>query len=440
MAELSNNNLLRSWKEVAAHLGCDRRTCYRWEKSFGMPIHRARGETSKSSVFAYKDELDQWFQVTFRSSSLPPVKATNTQKRLLLAALSAVPLIIVGIALAIRGTPVLQQPVDFRIDRSTLIILNKNNKELWKHDTGIEDLQPESFYRAHFQFLSRNEGGSLPSLVIKDINRDGNNEVLFAPKRLGDQTGEGWLFCYNFKGRELWTFLGGKELKCSRKIFSPDYRIAGFDVHDLNADGLLETVVYSFQAPDWPCQMAVLDIHGRKVGEFWNAGYFTQLAYYDIDGDGREEIMVVGANNEYKGGCLIVFDSEKISGCSPQSGEYLCEGLGKGSEKYYVSFPFTDVAKALNLIVEGIKYVEILRNRRILVTSYLHMRYEFDFNLRCLDVSLGHEYQARHIEMKEAGRIQSVLDDVYREKLRMSVRYWDGRVWVAEPTPNLATR
>jgi hypothetical protein len=35
MAELSKVNLLRSWKEIAAHLGIDARTCYRWEDSRG---------------------------------------------------------------------------------------------------------------------------------------------------------------------------------------------------------------------------------------------------------------------------------------------------------------------------------------------------------------------------------------------------------------------
>ncbi len=37
-------------------------------------------------------------------------------------------------------------------------------------------------------------------------------------------------------------------------------------------------------------------------------------------GDGREELIVVGVNNEYRGGCLIVFDTRRISGASPQTG------------------------------------------------------------------------------------------------------------------------
>ena len=63
------DNVLRSWKEIAAYLGYDQRTCCRWEQKFGMPVHRAEGGASKSPVIAYKDEIDGWFQATFTNSN-----------------------------------------------------------------------------------------------------------------------------------------------------------------------------------------------------------------------------------------------------------------------------------------------------------------------------------------------------------------------------------
>ena len=53
------DGLLGSWKEIASYLGVDKRTCYRWEKKLGLPIHRFEG-TQRSRVFAHKDELDRW--------------------------------------------------------------------------------------------------------------------------------------------------------------------------------------------------------------------------------------------------------------------------------------------------------------------------------------------------------------------------------------------
>ncbi|MFO7733053.1 MAG: hypothetical protein R6X21_05325, partial [Candidatus Aminicenantes bacterium] len=52
-------NRLSSWKEIADYLDCDTRTCLRWEKSFGLPIHRLEG-AKKSRVYAFRDEIDRW--------------------------------------------------------------------------------------------------------------------------------------------------------------------------------------------------------------------------------------------------------------------------------------------------------------------------------------------------------------------------------------------
>ena len=62
--EGKKENLLLSWKEIAAYLDCNVRTCLRWEKKHGLPVHRV-DEKSRATVFAYKEELDDWLvQIT----------------------------------------------------------------------------------------------------------------------------------------------------------------------------------------------------------------------------------------------------------------------------------------------------------------------------------------------------------------------------------------
>ena len=439
MREIDKDNLLRSWKEIAAYLGCEIRTCYRWEARHGMPVHRAEKGEKRSPVFAYKDELDRWFRETFRDSSQSWAKPREERSYLRWIAAGVAVLALAGAFLLFRGGRGGggRQPAGFSIEGSTLVVLDKGGRELWRRDTGLEDLQTEDFYRRNFQVMHRDEATILPALVIRDIDGDGDREVLLAPKRVGGQTGEGYLHCFNRKGAELWKFRGGRELACEGQVFSPDYRIAGFHTHDLDGDGRLETVVESFQAPGWPCQLAVLDASGKMVGEFWNTGYLRGLAYHDLDGDGREELIVCGANEEYRGGCLIVFDAGRIGGSSPQTGQYACEGLGPGLELYYVTVPLTDVAEAEGLHVDGLRHVEITGNERIRVTAESGLYYEFGFDLERLQVSWGSDYIARHREMAKAGRIASVLDGAYREALLKCVRYWDGAAWVAGPAKNL---
>ena len=57
------NDRLDSWKEIAAYLKKEVRTVQRWEKSLDLPVRRlAHGK--QGSVFAYKSELDAWWQLS----------------------------------------------------------------------------------------------------------------------------------------------------------------------------------------------------------------------------------------------------------------------------------------------------------------------------------------------------------------------------------------
>jgi hypothetical protein len=172
------------------------------------------------------------------------------------------------------------------------------------------------------------------------------------------------------------------------------------------------------------------------LGEFWNSGYLKYPVFYDINGDGREELIVVGVNNEYRGGCLAVFDTRGISGASPQSGEYACQEYEPGSELYYVTVPYSDVSAALGIVVDGFCYAFITGNDRISATHNLNLIYEFDFALKCVQVSYGHSYENQHGEMAKAGKITSVLGDEYMRSFKEGVRYWNGSAMVPEPSMN----
>jgi TolB-like protein/tetratricopeptide (TPR) repeat protein len=50
---------LDSWKEIAAYLKRDERTVRRWEKE-GLPVHR-HTHKKKATVYAYKSEIDSWW-------------------------------------------------------------------------------------------------------------------------------------------------------------------------------------------------------------------------------------------------------------------------------------------------------------------------------------------------------------------------------------------
>ena len=61
--------ILNSWKEIAQYLGRGVRTVQRWERDFGLPIHRPKGQ-NRSATLALSSELDEWLRETPVRSSL----------------------------------------------------------------------------------------------------------------------------------------------------------------------------------------------------------------------------------------------------------------------------------------------------------------------------------------------------------------------------------
>jgi tetratricopeptide (TPR) repeat protein len=71
---LDEKKILQSWKEIASYLGRAERTCRRWEKDFGLPVHRMDG-SPRASVFAYKEELDRWLDKLLHEKEISSKKS-----------------------------------------------------------------------------------------------------------------------------------------------------------------------------------------------------------------------------------------------------------------------------------------------------------------------------------------------------------------------------
>jgi PAS domain S-box-containing protein len=61
---MTSQNVLTSWKQIAAFLKREVRTVQRWETTRGLPVHRTPGDP-RGVVYAFQDELTEWL----RSSS-----------------------------------------------------------------------------------------------------------------------------------------------------------------------------------------------------------------------------------------------------------------------------------------------------------------------------------------------------------------------------------
>ncbi len=431
----SNEHRLNTWKEIAQYLGCGVRTCRRWEIELGLPVHRVR-DSGKSRVYAHKDEIDEWLNVRRQNNSHP--RNNISIKKIFIKKIGPVFLIpvLLGLFYVFYNLWENKNPKSFKIVGTELVILNEKDKEIWRFDTKVNNLVTEEEYLNRSQFKRRNSKTHhvyLPYVSIEDLDNDSKKEVLFSIQTQ-DNFNEGLLLCFNHKGKELWRFQGGKELTFGNEKFSHDYRIDGFGVEDLDNDSNMEILVISDQRYFYPTQMVVLDNSGEMIGEYWNSGRLTDFVCKDLDEDGHKEIIVAGMNNEYKKAALIVFDSTRVDGASPQGSDYKCSELSQGTEKYYVLFPRTDVDRLDNLL-ETILSVKLLQGRRLSVlTKFSNIFFELDYNLEIKEIHISNSFEQNHRNAVKLGRISSSLNEEYLDNLKNGLLYYDGESWVPQAT------
>src|ERR1051326_6780017 len=112
---------LESWKEIAAYLKQGDRTVQRWERTEGLPVRRL-GQDHTGFVFAYKAELDTWWQKQSRrleSQAEPetPSHDSNARTRWFTAALVTLVAIATGtIVWRQSSTTVTYQPIPITTD------------------------------------------------------------------------------------------------------------------------------------------------------------------------------------------------------------------------------------------------------------------------------------------------------------------------------------
>lgn len=428
---------LNSWKEISTYLNIDISTCRRWAKAKGLPV-KCRHDGPKAPVFAPINELKQWLR------ERPPFTEKN-QKPLLKKSKSRLSgnhaiwlfssMILTGIILfAFVKRDTNMEPVDFRFEKSFLVIVDYLGRDLWRYDTRLTDINPEE-YRSRFQFIPTDSSPMKSAyLVISDLDQDGSKEILFSTQNRDDFLGEGHLICFGFDGKVKWEIKTGHEMSFGGEHYAGDYRVGGILVEDIDNDGLREIFVFSNHYPYFPAQLLILDVNGNQIGEFWNSGHIAGISFYDPDGDGSKKLLAWGVNNEYKKGFLAVFDPFKIQGVSPQiKREYACLKNGNGTELFYILIPRTDVDRQSELR-ESVQTVEINSSNELLVkTEKTQLYYKFSQQFIPKQLLLSDTFERMHREMRESGRIISRCDEAYRRDLENGILYWEGAKWTTRP-------
>ena len=94
-------------------------------------------------------------------------------------------------------------------------------------------------------------------------------------------------------------------------------------------------------------EVALVDLNGQILREYWHTGHFSALKLADLDSDGRPEIYLAGISNGYKCATLVALDPDTFTGASREDPDYQLMDLPAPRETARVLFPRTVINRAL---------------------------------------------------------------------------------------------
>lgn len=140
--DTEKGEILSTWKEIAAYLNSGVRTCLRWEKENGLPVHRQEG-APRSRIFAYTGELDAWFKSRLSNGSIhneiEPAPISRRRTWLLLASLGVAGMAVAAFLMLRPAAGVRRRPPETGVP----------------HSSGSFDLHPTDFVETEFSASGR---------------------------------------------------------------------------------------------------------------------------------------------------------------------------------------------------------------------------------------------------------------------------------------------
>ncbi len=391
---------LTSWKEIADYLGISLRTAQTWEREKGLPVQRMPGE--KGRVIADTMELDRWRRTTFRARSW---SSNPTYLRAITLTLAV---LLLG-ALAYQASAYLRQhrrdeAASFRLGRRSLTVLDSKGLDMWRK-AFPEPLESADYSDAALAVHRK--------ISFADVDGDKRVETLFVYSPLNSFRNPSALYCFSRDGDERWSFAparaqtgngsGGTHVINDLLVAQPH---DGTDAYILLLD---------CQLPAHSARLYLLSPRGEMLGTFAHEGHLGMLETADVDGCGREEILMGGFASERHEAELIILDMPRSNATSSVEETRPVSPM-KLKEKAVLAFPRTCVNRKLE---ESNRIAHVVHSGDILtvVVSELsedpsvEVTYQLDRQLQVKDVWFSDALRNLHRTLQTQGVLDHELTD-----------------------------
>lgn len=336
--------------------------------------------------------------------------------------------------IAIRMFAGHSEPSFGRLDGSTLVIFDREGKELWKK--AFPDGIGPAYYYAQ---------GLTDRIWFGNLDGNGHTSVLFVYAPAKPESQSSTLICYSDRGKEKWRWTPGRALP-ELAGSAATYKTFALTVLTGTDKRPPRIVVSSAHDTWWPNQLAILDPQGNVLSQYWHSGRLDHLLLADVDGDGKQEIIATGVANGYDHqATLVELDPDKLFGASTEvKPEFQIHGMGTAQEKLRLLFPRSDLNRALyqyNVPIDPTFEHGNLRLTVLECTSPPGCRvwYEFDKDFRLIAAFAGSdEFHSAHERFYQSGKNAHTLSTAEQadfQKVRCLVGCKSEFVPVGKPVP-----
>jgi len=322
---------------------------------------------------------------------------------------------------------------------NSINVLNKEDEELWKYSA--ENIQ-------HIKNLEDKHNNKYA--VLEDINGDGLKELITTVRKPGDKSLQAKFRIMDADQK----YFVDKYLHEPFEIEGSPHYTFDFDagpilVYKPPANGKKEIFLGAHNVGHSPHFIGRYDNNGAEIGKYWHYGALNGLWSLDLNGDGTEEIITFGQNDQEDKSfgnlayaILTVLDASKIVGNrkSMLAGGY--KFPYSDAEIDYIRFPLTDInlkSRSTSSVVrvDTVGFGNIRVSYEIIVeegNTLLELYFTLTKDFKMIDVKSSTYFDKYRSRLVSDKLLKARKPDEYFSDLKNRVEYWDGKKWGRKPT------